>query len=393
MTYSSRGSSSQRPQQQRTQQSTQQRTSSSTPPPAGAGNQAPAIFQPSKQKLFEKFGAKFGIDPDLLVETLKKTCFRGQRADAPPITNEQLVALLIVADQYGLNPFTKEIYAYPDKNGGIVPVVSVDGWIRIIQEHEQFDGMDIRVPDDMIEDQSTLEAKLKHKKCWEWIEVEIHRRDRKVSTPVVEFFDEVYRPPLNVKGADGWYMVPTPWQSHTKRMMRHKGIIQAGRVVFGFAGIYDDDEAQRIVGGDDDRVVSVQTPSERPQTHVDAAKEALKRRQQPAQAHETAQAHPQQPEQRREPAPQPKQQSSGEPWDDEFAPDPPAEKQAKAEEKTWPPAKEKERWVSLMLSAKSKAELTEAWEAYIAAADAAQMNDLDLDVESNYQFRLEKLGE
>jgi hypothetical protein len=31
------------------------------------------------------------------------------------VTDEQMMALLIVADQYGLNPFTKEIYGYPDK--------------------------------------------------------------------------------------------------------------------------------------------------------------------------------------------------------------------------------------------------------------------------------------
>ncbi|WP_032251724.1 recombinase RecT, partial [Escherichia coli] len=44
----------------------------------------------------------------------------------------QFIALLIVANQYGLNPWTKEIYAFPDKQNGIVPVVGVDGWSRII---------------------------------------------------------------------------------------------------------------------------------------------------------------------------------------------------------------------------------------------------------------------
>ena len=43
------------------------------------------------------------------------------------------MALLIVADQYGLNPFTREIFAFDDKRAGIVPVVSVDGWSRILE--------------------------------------------------------------------------------------------------------------------------------------------------------------------------------------------------------------------------------------------------------------------
>lgn len=266
-----------RPQQQRSgysgraqqQTRTQDRPRSNTgmPPPAGAGNQAPAIAKPlGKQKLFEKFGAKFGVDEDTLISTMKATCFRGQYADSPPITDAQLVMLLIVADQYGLNPFTKEIYAYPDKNGGIVAVVSVDGWIRIINEHPQFNGMDLAHSEEMVEHPQGV-----HKRCWEWLEVTIHRKDRDHTTPVTEYFDEVYRPPIKKQGNNGSYEIAGPWQSHTKRLMRHKGIIQAGRVVFGFAGIYDEDEAQRIL---DDELVVATVPAG--QSRQQTAKDALR---------------------------------------------------------------------------------------------------------------------
>ena len=40
---------------------------------------------------------------------------------------------------------------------------------------------------------------------------------------------------------------PGPWQTHTKRMLRHKTLIQGFRLAFGFAGIYDEDEAGRII--------------------------------------------------------------------------------------------------------------------------------------------------
>lgn len=75
-------------------------------------------------------------DPAELVQTLKQTVFKGD------VTDAQFNALLIVATQYGLNPFTKEIYAFPDKQNGIVPVVGVDGWARIINNHPQFDGIE-----------------------------------------------------------------------------------------------------------------------------------------------------------------------------------------------------------------------------------------------------------
>src|SRR5687767_12125601 len=87
---------------------------------------------PTKRSLVAKMASKYNIDDDKFLSTLKATAFR-QRGDMQ-ITNEQMAALLVVADQYGLNPFTREIYAFPDKNAGIVPVVGVDGWSRIIND-------------------------------------------------------------------------------------------------------------------------------------------------------------------------------------------------------------------------------------------------------------------
>jgi len=38
-----------------------------------------------------------------------------------------------------------------------------------------------------------------------------------------------------------------PWKSHPRRMLRHKAMIQCARLAFGYAGIYDADEAERII--------------------------------------------------------------------------------------------------------------------------------------------------
>ncbi len=67
-------------------------------------------------KLAERVGMD-SVDPQELITTLRQTAFKGDASDA------QFIALLIVANQYGLNPWTKEIYAFPDKQNGIVPVV------------------------------------------------------------------------------------------------------------------------------------------------------------------------------------------------------------------------------------------------------------------------------
>ena len=164
--------------------------------------------------LTSKLAAKLdmGTDGSSLIETLKATAFKGQVNDA------QMTALLVIANQYGLNPWTKEIYAFPDK-GAIVPVVGVDGWARIINSHPQFDGMEFEQNDE----QCT---------CI------MYRKDRARPVKVTEYMVECKR--ANVG----------PWQSHPRRMLRHKAMIQCARLAFGFGGIYDHDEAERITERD-----------------------------------------------------------------------------------------------------------------------------------------------
>lgn len=160
--------------------------------------------------LVSRMASKYGVDPDKMMGTLKATAFKGE------VSNEQMMALLIVAEQHGLNPWTREIFAFPDRSG-IVPVVSVDGWARIINGHPQMDGLDFETA----EDGSACTCI-------------IHRKDRSHPTRVTEYMAEVNRQ-------------TAPWKSHPRRMLRHKALIQCARVAFGFAGIYDEDEAERIV--------------------------------------------------------------------------------------------------------------------------------------------------
>ncbi|WP_387468239.1 phage recombination protein Bet [Photorhabdus sp. RM323S] len=173
--------------------------------------------------LAEKLGMK--VQEGELIETLKATAFRGNA------TEQQFVALLIVANQYNLNPWTKEIYAFPDKTAGIVPVVGVDGWARIINENKNFDGIEFEQDD-------------------ESCTCKIYRKDRTHPTGVTEFMSECMRS-------------TQPWQSHPKRMLRHKTMIQCARLAFGFAGIYDQDEAERITAGAATEVINGQ------ESHID----------------------------------------------------------------------------------------------------------------------------
>ena len=51
---------------------------------------------------------------------------------------------MIVSNAIRIKPVYKEDLRIPDKQNGIVPVVGVDGWSRIINNHPQFDGMEFK---------------------------------------------------------------------------------------------------------------------------------------------------------------------------------------------------------------------------------------------------------
>lgn len=195
------------------------------------------VLSHGKPSLLATMASKYGIDADKMLTTLKATAFKGD------VTTEQLMALCLVANQYNLNPWTKEIYAFPDKQNGIVPVVGLDGWSRLINSNPEFDGMEFVESEKIMEDTTTDDAP-KHKSCPEWIECRMYRKDRRVAIPAKEKFAECYRAPF--KNSYGKW-VTGPWQTHTSRMLRHKAMIQAARLAFGFVGIYDPDEADRII--------------------------------------------------------------------------------------------------------------------------------------------------
>jgi len=188
-----------------------------------------------QNSLMAKLGNRYGVDGSKLYDCLKATAFKVKNGE-PQASDSQMMALMVVSDQYGLNPFTKEIYAFPDKNNGIVPVVGVDGWSRIINTHEQFDGM-------------TFEQDAESCTCT------IYRKDRAHPISATEYMDECKRN-------------TGPWNSHPRRMLRHKAMIQAARLAFGYVGIYDQDEAERIIETDINGQVEVREPVAMPRKKI-----------------------------------------------------------------------------------------------------------------------------
>lgn len=156
---------------------------------------------------------RYQMDPDAFKATVKGTVFPGAGS------NEELAAFLVVANEYRLNPLTREIYAFPKQGGGIVPIVSIDGWISLVNSHPKFKGME-------------FEAHLSDKGVLVAYTCRIWRNDRDMPTVITEYLEECIRQ-------------TAPWKMR-HRMLRHKALIQCARYAFGFSGIYDEDEGSII---------------------------------------------------------------------------------------------------------------------------------------------------
>ena len=173
--------------------------------------ETPVEKLPQKQAgLIQLMAAKYSMDPAQFANTVKKTAMPGNA------TTEEFAAFLMVAHEYNLNPLLKEIYAFPKKGGGVAPMVSIDGWVNIINSNAQLEGFSFEMHHD--ENGALIACTCTMK-----------RKDRSLPTVVTEYLAEC------IRNTEPWKM--------KYRMLRHKALVQAARYCFGLSGIYDEDEA------------------------------------------------------------------------------------------------------------------------------------------------------
>lgn len=197
-------------------------------------NQPAQVHQHPGQQMspFQAMATRLSVDPDTVKQIMTSTLMKAKNNQPP--SDEELMVFMSIANEYRLNPLTKEIYAFNNR-GAIQPIVSIDGWLRIINGHSQFDGMEF---DDKLADNGALVA----------ITCRIHRKDRSKPTEVTEYLEEC-------KGTS------EPWKKWPVRMLRHKATIQCARYAFGLSGIIDEDEAERYKATNIERDVTPQRPA------------------------------------------------------------------------------------------------------------------------------------
>lgn len=168
-----------------------------------------------------------GLTRDSFIRILTQTAFSRLKF----WTQTDLERLLLAAESLGLSPLTEDIYAAPQLttqdlitdnqidmeakeppplSSTITVVLSLQGWMRLINSHPQFQGISFKEPE-------CLPGKLP-----DWMECSIYRRDRQVATTIREYMNEVN-------------LMSGAWISHPRRMLRHKCLIQCAKLAFGFS--------------------------------------------------------------------------------------------------------------------------------------------------------------
>lgn len=155
----------------------------------------------------------YEMDPREMIKTIKLACFGGS------CTDEQLFIFMRTAKKLDLDPFTREIYAFV-KGDKMQVIVGIDGWVKKVVEHPQFDGFEL-------EDHLDKDGKLTAVTCRMW------RKDWSRPGIATEYMAEC-------KGTS------EPWKKWEIRMLGHKAYIQCARKTFPLSGVIDPDEAERI---------------------------------------------------------------------------------------------------------------------------------------------------
>lgn len=180
-------------------------------------------------KFIQEMAGAYGQDTGEYIAALRATALKppkqkGSESLQPEFSYGEVQAFLTTAQQYGLDPLLKEIHCSRDKWGRLLVVVGVDGWVKIANSRPEMDGVEFDLE---------LDDQRKPLACT----CTIYRKDRSHPVRVTEYIVECDQK----IGA---------WQSHPRRFLRHKALIQCVRYAFGVSGIMDEDEARRAERGE-----------------------------------------------------------------------------------------------------------------------------------------------
>lgn len=177
-----------------------------------------ADFNQRLETLISRAQQRSGLSHETFVRCITENAFRSIFV----WSEYDMERLLVACEALQLSPVGREVFAIkgPDQRSGIQIVIGLDGWLRLMDQHPAFEGIQF------------IESEELEEGVPSWIECTIYRRDRRKPISAKEYLSESRR----AEGA---------WLTHPRRMLRNKSLVQCARLAFALpslaSGVYQEE--------------------------------------------------------------------------------------------------------------------------------------------------------
>ena len=206
-------------------------------------------------KMLMELAEAAGMDATRYFNVIIRTVLKKRDRDRRPVmpSTEEVYAFLMVCRRYNLDPLLKQIHGFVGKDGQIVPIVGIDGWVKTSLNNENY--VTHRTTAVLQDPDSGAIVKIIENPESGERDFYIEPKDAKVNLQNLKPIYSVTA--FQRKGSKDWVIgepewfsecvrSTDPWRDMPNRMLSHKSFIQAARKAFGIGGIYDEDEARDI---------------------------------------------------------------------------------------------------------------------------------------------------
>ena len=145
-----------------------------------------------QQSLKEKAAARFEVTPDTLYPMLRHK-WKVKKGEEPFSDSELFLGLCLLM-KYDLDPMAKEVYLGRAKDGSLMIIIAIDGWIKIVHRTGDYNG-------------HTQEMHFDEKGDLEWVDTTIYSKSREYPTVYRGFAKEYMRLGGFMKSSLPWHML------------------------------------------------------------------------------------------------------------------------------------------------------------------------------------------
>lgn len=169
------------------------------------------------------------------VKTIKdvKDIFQYKLSPEQDLSDCEVNMIINVCENYQINPNLGMLYLRRDNYNAIYPTLKVDGWYKLVNDHDDCMGFEFFESENKLNMCTNLEGKDVY--IFEYIGCKIYRKGREITPLVKEYIEECFNKYNNA------------YFTHGNRLLRHTSFIQAARVVYNLSGIYDPSEEINFV--------------------------------------------------------------------------------------------------------------------------------------------------